>query len=71
MMLASHREFVAAIAERRPPLVDGVEGTRSVELANAIYLSSITGRPVELPLAKGAYPPVFDELAAGRSLPHL
>jgi predicted dehydrogenase len=68
MMRASHHEFAAAVAERRAPDVDGDEGTKSVELANAIYLSAIRGESVELPLAPGAYPPVYEELAAGRSI---
>ena len=48
-----------------PPLVDGEAGTRSVELANAIYLSSVEDRAVTLPLERGAYTPVFDELVTG------
>jgi hypothetical protein len=51
--------------------VTGEEGTRAVELANAIYLSSSTGGPVDVPLTPGSYPPVFEELASGRRLPHL
>ena len=65
MLLTSHREFGAAIAEDRAPLVDGAGGTQSVELANAIYLSSLTGEAVGLPLPTGAYPPAFEELATG------
>jgi predicted dehydrogenase len=69
MMKAAQREFVAAITEQRAATIDGDEGTKSVELANAIYLSSCTGEPVDLPLPAGAYPSVFEELAAGRRLP--
>ena len=68
MMLVAHNEFAAAIAEGRPSVIDGTSGTRSVELANAMYLSSLTDAPVDLPLAPGAYPPAFEELAAGRRL---
>jgi len=42
-------DFVAAIREDRPTLVDGHEARRSVELINAIYESSRNGsRPVRL-----------------------
>jgi predicted dehydrogenase len=68
MMIAAHRDFAAAVAEQRPPSVDGVEGTKSVEFANAVYVSSLTGAPVELPLPAGSYGPVYEELAAGRSI---
>jgi predicted dehydrogenase len=68
MMLAAHGEFAVAIAERRSPLVGADAGTKSVELANAIYLSALTGDEVALPLAPGAYPPVFEALASGRSI---
>jgi predicted dehydrogenase len=71
MVVAAHAEFASAVAQGRDPLVTGETGTRAVELANAIYLSSSTGRPVALPLEPGSYPPVFEELASGRRLPHL
>ena len=69
MLAAAHREFAGAIAEQRPSSIGGDQGTRSVELANAIYLSSWTGAAVDLPLARGAYPPVFEELASTHRLP--
>jgi predicted dehydrogenase len=42
-------DFVEAIQTGRPPLVDGREGRRAVELILAIYRSAETGRAVELP----------------------
>ena len=69
MIAAAHREFAGAIAERRPSAIGGEEGTKSVELANAAYLSSWTGTAVDLPLAPGAYPPVYESLASGHRLP--
>jgi predicted dehydrogenase len=68
MFVDAHRDFAAAIASGRAPVVDGEEGTRCVELANAVYLSALTRDVVELPLAAGVYPPVFEELATGRSI---
>jgi len=43
-------DFLAAIDERREPLVSGPESRKSVEIILAIYQSARTGRPVELPL---------------------
>lgn len=42
------QDFLAAVQEGREPLVTAKEGSRSVELFNAIYESSRTNRPVKL-----------------------
>lgn len=42
------RDFLAAIADDRPPAIDGVEGRRSVELIIAIYESAKTGKAVKV-----------------------
>jgi predicted dehydrogenase len=65
MMLDAHRDFARAVEHHASPTVDADEGTRAVELANAIYLSSCRGEPVDLPLAAGAYGPVHEQLAGG------
>jgi predicted dehydrogenase len=65
MLVDAHRDFVAAVLDGREPQVGGVEGTRAVELANAIYWSALEDRTVELPLERGAYTPVFEALATG------
>ena len=41
-------DFLRAVADDRPPLCDGREARRSVELVQAIYESSRTGQPVNL-----------------------
>jgi len=41
-------DFVKAIQEDRPPMVDGREGRRAVEVIEAIYTSASTGRPVSM-----------------------
>ncbi|MEM8671092.1 MAG: Gfo/Idh/MocA family oxidoreductase [Planctomycetota bacterium] len=41
-------DFIAAINENRPPLVDGHEGRRSVEVIRAIYESAKSGQRVAL-----------------------
>jgi predicted dehydrogenase len=64
-LVDAHRDFAGAVLDTRPPMVDGEEGTRAVELANAIYLSSLEQRAVELPLERGEYLEWYEELAAG------
>ena len=41
-------DFVDAVAAGRPPLVDGREGLRSLELVRAVYASARTGAAVEV-----------------------
>ena len=41
-------EFVAAVSQRRPPTVSGVDGLRAVEVVAAAYRSIETGAPVRL-----------------------
>ncbi len=52
---AVYRDLEAAIAENRQPRCNGAEGRMSLELANAITLSSYSGKPVDLPLDRAAY----------------
>jgi UDP-N-acetyl-2-amino-2-deoxyglucuronate dehydrogenase len=42
-------DFVAAVNENRTPLIDGIQGRRSVEVIEAIYRSAKTGQSVRLP----------------------
>jgi UDP-N-acetyl-2-amino-2-deoxyglucuronate dehydrogenase len=63
---AVYRDLVAAIREGRPPRADGREGRMSLELANAITLSSHAGQPVTLPLDRPAYDALLADLQAGR-----
>jgi len=44
------KDVLAAIKQGRPPLIDGPEGRRSVEVILAIYKSAQSGKPVKLPL---------------------
>ena len=64
-MVDAHRDFAGAVLDGRSPVVDGESGTRAVELANAIYLSSVEDRVVELPLERGEYLPWYEALVAG------
>jgi len=47
--------FAAAILDREPLIAPAEEGLRSVELANAMLLSSMTGKTVDLPLDGKGY----------------
>jgi UDP-N-acetyl-2-amino-2-deoxyglucuronate dehydrogenase len=62
--LAVYRDLHAAIVEGRTPLIDGREGRMSLELANAIIMSSYAERPVALPLDRAAYGQLLAELQA-------
>ena len=44
---------------------DGVDGRKSLELANAIIYSGHTGQAVELPLDRQQYSDLLDELRTG------
>jgi UDP-N-acetyl-2-amino-2-deoxyglucuronate dehydrogenase len=45
-------DFIEAVQEGRPPLVDGPEARKAVEIIRAIYRSAQEGRAVALPLAE-------------------
>ena len=49
------QNFVEAILDGRPLLAPAVEGIHSVELANAILLSSFTGKTIDLPMDGRVY----------------
>ena len=46
--LAQYRDFIDAILEDREPLVNGIEGRKSLEIILAIYRSSREGKPIHL-----------------------
>lgn len=58
------QNFVDAILDRTPLIAPGEEGLNSVELANAMLFSSITGQTVELPLDGTAYEQRLQQLIA-------
>ncbi len=58
------RNFVEAILDHTPLIAPGEEGLRSVELANAILYSSLTGQTVEFPLDGAAYERQLNQLIA-------
>ena len=56
--------FADAILSGAPLLAPGQEGIHSVELANAMLLSSLRQETVELPLDAAAYEQKLQELIA-------
>lgn len=65
-----HRDFYEAIVSGGAPRCDGVSGRMSLELANAVVLSSCAQATVRLPLDRRAYSALLAELRAGtRAIP--
>ncbi len=64
-----HREilqnFVNAILDGTPLIAPAAEGQASVELANAMLWSSLTGRTIELPFSAAGYERQLKKLIAG------
>lgn len=56
------KNFTAAILRGTPLLAPAAEGLHSVELANAIIMSSVQNRTVDLPLSAAGYRKVLDGL---------
>lgn len=63
---AVHCDMQAALLEGRQPRANGPSGRMSLELANAITLSSFEERAVSLPLDRETYHRLLDDLQAGR-----
>ncbi len=64
--LEIYRNLHRAILEGTPLVCDGVAGRTSLELANAMILSSYTRREVELPLDRARYRALLEKLKAGQ-----
>jgi predicted dehydrogenase len=62
---AYYANLAAAIDGTEPLAVPGIEGLASVELANAIALSSARGAAVQLPLDREAFQSWMDSKLAG------
>lgn len=61
-------DFARAIIEDREPLVSGEEGRVSLEIVNAIILSSFEGKPVRIPIDRGTYERLIKEELGKRVL---
>jgi predicted dehydrogenase len=56
--------FVSAILRGTPLLSPGVEGVRGLEIGNAILMSGMTRKPVDLPVDGEAYDQLIKDLTA-------
>jgi predicted dehydrogenase len=61
-----HRDFADAIRIGRAPHVSARDAIWSLEVANAIVLSSHTGRAVPLPVDRAAYAALLADLRSGK-----
>ena len=64
---AVHRDFARAAREGREPRVPAREALWSLELANAITLSTHTGRAEPLPVDRDAYAALLADLRSGEA----
>src|SRR5439155_20694058 len=55
--------FVRAILKDEPLISPGLEGIRGLELGNAMLMSGITGKSVDLPMDGDAYDQMLKDLA--------
>ena len=60
------RRFAGAVRRGEPLVATGEDGLAALELGNALLLAGYTGRPVDLPLDRGAYDAFLAEKRAGR-----
>jgi predicted dehydrogenase len=63
-----HRDFAAAVRTGGTPRAPAGEALWSLELANAITLSSHLDRPVTIPVDRAAYASLLADLRAGRAV---
>jgi predicted dehydrogenase len=61
------RNFARAILHGEPLVSPGEVGVKSLELANAIILSSYKDKPVDIPMDRGEYEALIADLAAKSS----
>ncbi len=61
-----YKDLAAAIREGRPPRVTGRDALMSLELANAIVLSSFTDKAVTLPVDRAEYAALLADLKSGK-----
>jgi len=66
--LDCYKDLAAAIREKRQPRVTGKEALMSMELANAIVLSSFEDRAVTLPTDRAAYSALLNDLKSGKRI---
>lgn len=55
-------QFARAVREGIPPIATGDDGVRQLEVANAIIMSGLRNRPVEVPVDRAAYDELLQEM---------
>jgi len=63
------QDFIDAVRHNRPPACDGQEGRKSLEIGNAMLLSSFSGKPVELPVKRPSIRRLIKRLASPDETP--
>jgi predicted dehydrogenase len=64
--LPVYQDLHEAILKGSPLMVDGVEGRKSLEVANAMLYSNLIRNEVSLPLDRGRYASMLEELRGAR-----
>ncbi|MEW6357660.1 MAG: Gfo/Idh/MocA family oxidoreductase [Planctomycetota bacterium] len=62
------QDFIDSLIEKRASLCPAEEGRMSVELANAMIMSSVTGKPVDLPIDAKKYDGILKKLIRQKGL---
>lgn len=62
------QDFIDSLRHQRPPAVSGEDGRAAVEMVQAVYLSSLTGGSVRLPLPRATGGFQFDGATVDRTL---
>lgn len=56
------RQFAQAVREGVPPIATGEDGLRQLELANAIIMSGLRDRAIDVPVDRAAYDDLLQEM---------
>jgi len=61
------KNFIDAVVTGDEPLVTGESAHAAIEVINAIYLSALRKKTVDLPLDRAEYDQLFEELVSGKA----
>jgi len=61
-------DFADAILNDREPFITGEEGLKSLEVVNAIIMSAVLHKPVDLPVDREEYEKVWEKLKEAKSI---
>lgn len=63
-----YKDFLNAVRRDGKPAIDGAEGRKALELANAMIYSAVTGEPVRHPLDPDKYDRLYHKLVREKKL---